>query len=54
MFRQRTIKSPVHAIGIGVHSGAKVRMGLRPAKAGSGIQFVRSDLDGANSVSRLR
>ena len=50
MFRQRTIKSPVHAIGIGVHSGAKVRMGLRPAKAGSGIQFVRTDLDGANSV----
>ena len=50
MFRQRTIKSPVHAIGIGVHSGAKVRMGLRPAKAGSGIQFVRTDLDGAKSV----
>jgi UDP-3-O-[3-hydroxymyristoyl] N-acetylglucosamine deacetylase len=50
MFRQRTIKSPVHAIGIGVHSGAKVRMGLRPAKAGYGIQFVRTDLDGANSV----
>ena len=50
MFRQRTIKSPVHAIGIGVHSGAKVRMGLRPAKAGSGIQFVRTDLEGANSV----
>jgi UDP-3-O-[3-hydroxymyristoyl] N-acetylglucosamine deacetylase len=50
MFRQRTIKSPVHAIGIGVHSGAKVRMGLRPAKAGSGIQFVRTDLDGANIV----
>jgi UDP-3-O-[3-hydroxymyristoyl] N-acetylglucosamine deacetylase len=50
MFRQRTIKSPVHAIGIGVHSGAKVRMGLRPAKAGSGIQFVRTDLDGVNIV----
>ncbi|MFQ3347242.1 MAG: UDP-3-O-[3-hydroxymyristoyl] N-acetylglucosamine deacetylase [Candidatus Azotimanducaceae bacterium] len=50
MFRQRTIKSPVHAIGIGVHSGAKVRMSLRPAKAGSGIQFVRADIDGPNSV----
>jgi UDP-3-O-[3-hydroxymyristoyl] N-acetylglucosamine deacetylase len=50
MFRQRTIKSPVHAIGIGVHSGARVRMGLRPAKAGSGIRFVRTDLDGTNSV----
>ena len=50
MLRQRTIKSPVHAIGIGVHSGAKVRMSLRPAQAGSGIQFVRSDLEGLNSV----
>lgn len=51
MLRQRTINSPVHAIGIGVHSGAKVRMSLRPAKAGSGIQFVRSDLE---SVNRIR
>ena len=40
MLRQRTLKSPVHAIGIGVHSGEKVRMTLRPAEANSGIRFI--------------
>ena len=43
MLRQRTLKSPVHAIGIGVHSGRKVRMTLRPAEANTGIRFVRLD-----------
>jgi len=33
----------VHAIGIGVHSGNKVRMTLRPAEANTGIRFVRAD-----------
>jgi UDP-3-O-[3-hydroxymyristoyl] N-acetylglucosamine deacetylase len=50
MFRQKTIKSSVHAIGIGVHSGDKVRMSLRPAKSGTGIVFVRSDLDLSSRV----
>ena len=50
MLRQRTIKKPVHAIGIGVHSGEKVRMTLRPAGENSGIAFVRSDLDGAPAI----
>ena len=43
MLRQRTIKRPVHAIGIGVHSGQKVRMTLRPAGENTGIVFIRSD-----------
>jgi len=46
MLLQRTIKSPVHAIGIGVHCGAKVAMTLRPAAANTGIRFVRTDLPG--------
>jgi len=46
MLLQRTIKSPVHAIGIGVHNGQKVGMTLRPAGANSGIRFVRTDLPG--------
>ncbi len=41
---QRTIRSAVHAIGIGVHSADKVRMTLRPAEENSGIVFVRKDL----------
>jgi UDP-3-O-[3-hydroxymyristoyl] N-acetylglucosamine deacetylase len=43
MPRQRTLRKSVHAIGIGVHSGNKVRMTLRPAEANTGIRFVRTD-----------
>ena len=43
--KQRTIQQAVHAIGIGVHSGLKVGMSLRPAPENTGIIFVRSDLD---------
>jgi UDP-3-O-[3-hydroxymyristoyl] N-acetylglucosamine deacetylase len=43
MHRQRTIKTPVHAIGVGVHSGKKVRMTLRPAGENTGILFTRTD-----------
>lgn len=40
---QRTIRSAVHAIGIGVHSAQKVRMTMRPAPENTGIVFVRKD-----------
>ncbi|MCY4214616.1 MAG: UDP-3-O-acyl-N-acetylglucosamine deacetylase [Gammaproteobacteria bacterium] len=50
MIPQRTIKQPVHAIGIGVHSGQKVRMALRPAGENTGVLFVRTDLPGRGSV----
>lgn len=43
MHRQHTIKQPVYAIGVGVHSGTKVRMTLRPAGENTGILFVRTD-----------
>ena len=43
MLRQKTLRSAVHAIGIGVHSGKPVRMTLRPAEANTGIRFVRAD-----------
>lgn len=46
MLLQRTIKTSVHAIGIGVHCGQNVGMTLRPAAANSGIRFVRTDLPG--------
>ncbi|MCZ6711200.1 MAG: UDP-3-O-acyl-N-acetylglucosamine deacetylase [Gammaproteobacteria bacterium] len=52
MLRQRTIKRAVHAIGIGVHSGNKVRMTLRPAGENTGILFVRTDAQ--NTVVRAR
>ena len=44
MMRQRTLKSLVSASGVGLHSGQKVRMTLRPAPADTGIVFRRVDL----------
>lgn len=45
MLRQRTIKSTIRATGVGLHSGEKVYMTLRPAAENSGITFRRVDLD---------
>jgi UDP-3-O-[3-hydroxymyristoyl] N-acetylglucosamine deacetylase len=44
MLRQRTLKSLVSASGVGLHTGQKVRMTLRPAPADTGIVFRRIDL----------
>ncbi len=43
---EQTIRSPIEFSGIGLHSGAPVRMRILPAAAGSGILFRRVDLDG--------
>lgn len=45
MLRQRTLKSITHATGVGLHTGRKVRMVLRPAQPDTGIVFRRIDLD---------
>ncbi len=42
---QTTIGSPVHAIGLGVHTAVNARLTLRPAAADTGIRFVRTDVD---------
>ena len=44
MLRQRTLKTLVSASGVGLHTGQKVRMTLRPAPADTGIVFRRIDL----------
>ena len=44
MLRQRTLKSLVHATGVGLHTGQKVRIGLRPAQPDTGVVFRRLDL----------
>lgn len=41
---QTTIASPVSCYGIGVHSGRKTQLTLKPAKANTGILFIRSDI----------
>src|SRR6185503_1419773 len=45
MLRQRTLKSPISASGVGLHTGRKVRITLRPAPADAGVVFRRVDLD---------
>ena len=45
MLKQRSLKSLVSATGVGLHSGVKVRMTLRPAAPNTGIVFRRVDLD---------
>jgi UDP-3-O-[3-hydroxymyristoyl] N-acetylglucosamine deacetylase len=45
MIRQRTLKNSIRAAGIGLHSGQKVYMTLRPATDNTGIVFRRLDLD---------
>ncbi|MBI4988527.1 MAG: UDP-3-O-acyl-N-acetylglucosamine deacetylase [Rhodocyclales bacterium] len=45
MLQQRTLKSLIRATGVGLHSGVKVTMTLRPAAPDTGIVFRRVDLD---------
>jgi UDP-3-O-[3-hydroxymyristoyl] N-acetylglucosamine deacetylase len=44
MIRQRTIKTKVQTTGVGLHTGARVTLTLRPALPDSGILFHRTDL----------
>jgi UDP-3-O-[3-hydroxymyristoyl] N-acetylglucosamine deacetylase len=43
-WRQRTLKTAIGCVGVGVHSGQRVNLKLRPAPAGHGIVFRRTDL----------
>ena len=45
MIKQRTLKNIIRATGIGLHSGEKVYLTLKPAPVDTGIVFVRADLD---------
>jgi UDP-3-O-[3-hydroxymyristoyl] N-acetylglucosamine deacetylase len=45
MIRQRTLKNVIRATGVGLHTGEKVYLTLRPAAANTGIVFRRVDLD---------
>ena len=45
MLRQRTLKTAIRATGVGLHTGEKVYMTLRPAAENTGIVFRRVDLD---------
>jgi UDP-3-O-[3-hydroxymyristoyl] N-acetylglucosamine deacetylase len=46
-YNQRTVNEMVSCVGVGLHSGTSVKLTLRPAPAGHGIVFVRTDLSPA-------
>jgi UDP-3-O-[3-hydroxymyristoyl] N-acetylglucosamine deacetylase len=45
MIRQRTLKNVIRATGVGLHTGEKIYLTLRPAAVDTGIVFRRVDLD---------
>jgi UDP-3-O-[3-hydroxymyristoyl] N-acetylglucosamine deacetylase/3-hydroxyacyl-[acyl-carrier-protein] dehydratase len=59
---QRTLKNAVEYRGVGLHSGKEIRIVVRPAEAGTGVSFVRTDIEdhpvvrahGANMKARQR
>jgi UDP-3-O-[3-hydroxymyristoyl] N-acetylglucosamine deacetylase len=44
MVGQRTLRNSIRATGVGLHTGRKILMTIRPAPADSGIVFCRTDL----------
>ncbi len=45
MIKQRTLKNIIRATGVGLHSGEKVYLTLKPAPVDTGVVFCRTDLD---------
>ncbi len=51
MLKQRTLKNSTKTTGVGLHTGARVELGLRPALPDTGIVFHRTDLPGMPSIA---
>ncbi len=50
MIRQRTLKNVIRATGVGLHTGKKVLLTLRPAPTNTGIIFRRVDIEPAKEI----
>ena len=48
--KQKTIQKEIHLNGVGLHSGKKVNLKIKPARPNSGIVFLRTDLKINNLV----
>jgi UDP-3-O-[3-hydroxymyristoyl] N-acetylglucosamine deacetylase len=48
---QHTLAAPAIFAGVGLHSGLHVRVAIRPAPAGAGVVFVRTDVKGDNHIA---
>jgi UDP-3-O-[3-hydroxymyristoyl] N-acetylglucosamine deacetylase len=53
MIRQRTLKNVIRATGVGLHTGEKVFLTLRPAAVNTGIVFRRIDLEPVVDVKAI-
>jgi UDP-3-O-[3-hydroxymyristoyl] N-acetylglucosamine deacetylase len=53
MLRQRTLNKATRTTGVGLHTGARVEMTLRPAPIDTGIVFQRSDLPKSPAIPAL-
>ena len=53
MLKQRTIKNPIKAVGVGLHSGKDMTLELFPAPIDAGITFIRTDLDPEISIPAI-
>ncbi len=53
MIRQRTLKNTIRATGVGVHSGRKVFLTLKPAPVNTGVVFVRNDEESIVEIPAL-
>ena len=49
-YRQRTVRDNISCTGIGLHSGKKVRLTIKPSPPNSGIRFIRKDLPGRKVI----
>ena len=45
MLKQRTLRNPIKAVGIGLHTGKNINMELLPANVNTGINFIRTDVN---------
>ena len=50
MLKQRTLRESVSTVGIGLHSGRRIHLVMKPAAAGTGIVFRRTDLTPAVDI----
>jgi UDP-3-O-[3-hydroxymyristoyl] N-acetylglucosamine deacetylase len=53
MIRQKTLKNVIRATGVGLHTGEKIYLTLRPAPADTGIVFLRVDMDPVIEIPAL-
>lgn len=50
MIKQRTLKNTIRASGVGLHTGEKIHLTLRPAAVDAGIVFKRTDIPHAPEI----